>query len=126
MTRYAKYNNGLYKDKLNKDIRKEVGYCLNCGVAEKAIETVRHIKVEGFKWNEKTLITTVKTTNLEIHHIDGNKANNETSNLTVLCKQCHGRFGHINVKVKGRIKFRLVNSMHRFTTVETYRKSAHS
>jgi len=29
------------------------------------------------------------TSNLEIHHKDRNRSNNDTSNLRVLCKDCH-------------------------------------
>ena len=31
------------------------------------------------------------TSNLEVHHKDRNRNNNESSNLRVLCKKCHDK-----------------------------------
>lgn len=33
-------------------------------------------------WNDKTII-------LDVHHIDGNRDNNNLANLQVLCPNCH-------------------------------------
>ncbi len=38
------------------------------------------------------------TTNIEIHHIDGNHDNNEIDNLCPVCFDCHGELGRYNVK----------------------------
>jgi len=30
--------------------------------------------------------------NMVIHHLDGDRSNNQNSNLTVLCRKCHSRY----------------------------------
>ena len=33
-----------------------------------------------------------KTDDLEVHHIDGNRLNNDPENLLTLCKKCHRKY----------------------------------
>ena len=38
----------------------------------------------------------------EIHHIDGNPANNEEDNLQAVCGSCHNRHHHKTARARGR------------------------
>lgn len=118
MTRYYKYNNGDYKDVLNKNVRKKAGKCLVCGEVAKEIETTRWTKT-----NNQLKLTKVKSTNLEVHHIDGDKTNNNENNLTVLCKSCHHKYGHINIREGNRIKSRIPNMLYQFESVSDMEKA---
>ena len=55
-------------------ILKEV---LNCEVCGKHKKDLKH------RWFK----------NFDIHHIDGNKFNNDRKNLMVVCRQCHFKIG---------------------------------
>jgi|WetSurMetagenome_2_1015567.scaffolds.fasta_scaffold174624_4 hypothetical protein len=113
MTRYQKYNNGLYKDGLHRDLRTKVGKCLYCGELEQVKEVFRWTKDEYGDRNIKA----VPYTNLNIHHIDGDKANYSLHNLTVLCQTCHITYGHIMIKRKGRIITLIPNKHMKFKTL---------
>lgn len=47
-----------------------------------------------------TICEYCKTTEgrLEVHHLDGDRSNNNISNLSVLCRQCHHDKAHIRVR----------------------------
>jgi hypothetical protein len=99
------YNN-RYNDRLHKTLKQKVKKCLWCGEKEKTI----------------VLENGLKFTNLNIHHIDGNKFNNDLDNLTVLCRNCHRTLGHevlrdkktgrfVNVLTKKDIPFKSIKSL---------------
>ena len=113
MTRYQRYDNGLYKDGLHKDLRTKVGKCLYCGIEENVTKVFRWVKDEYGERNIKA----VPHTNLHIHHIDGNKTNYSLQNLTVLCSSCHARYGHIMIKKKGKIITLIPNKHMKFRTL---------
>lgn len=46
------------------------------------------------------------TTNIEVHHIDGNPSNNELDNLIPLCFDCHGELNRYNPQHPKGIKYR--------------------
>jgi len=67
--------------KLRKRLLKENYFehlCQQCGLSE---------------WNKKTIP-------LELHHIDGNKMNNNLSNLTIICPNCHSQSDNFRGKNK--------------------------
>lgn len=65
---------------------------------------------------------------LECHHIDGNKKNNATSNVVVLCRECHRRVHHDGIQIpKPHNKCELsVTVAHRTSSVEDWFNSSSS
>ena len=110
MTRHKKYSYGLYRDAVHTGLRNKIKKCMYCGLPEKSKE-VKRLGM-GNVW------VTARLTNLNVHHIDGDKTNNSLSNLTVLCQKCHGSKGHILVKKNGKIVTVLVNRKTKFRTLE--------
>jgi hypothetical protein len=44
---------------------------------------------KAFKFKESVCNKCESTENLLVHHVDGNRSNNELYNLEILCKKCH-------------------------------------
>lgn len=101
--RNKKYRYDLYDRRLNKKIVKNIGKCLNCGEKE-------YIK-ESKKFNRKY-------SNLNVHHIDGDKRNYKTKNLTVLCNKCHQGKAHILIINNRKIIGQMLNIKMNFITLK--------
>lgn len=110
MTRHQKYNYNLYDNLLHTELRNKVKRCMYCGEPEKSKEVKR--------LGARDVWVTARLTNLNIHHIDGNKTNNKLGNLTILCQKCHATKGHILVMKNGKIATVLVNRRTKFKTLE--------
>lgn len=48
------------------------------------------------------------TTNIEIHHIDGDRSNNDEDNLIPVCFDCHGELGRYNADHPKGTKYRFL------------------
>lgn len=49
---------------------------------------------------------------LDVHHVDGNRKNNQINNLIWLCKKCHNTIAHENVRDKfGKIIGKKLNKV---------------
>jgi len=73
-------NDGYVKDwkLISKNYRLSINYkCESCGLEPKS-------SLHRYYW--------------EVDHIDGNKLNNETSNLECLCVRCHSRKDEVHIK----------------------------
>lgn len=75
---------GWHKDKFDYD-RFRKGIAIKSGNAIHALAHIRGHKCEECGLSEWL----TKTIPLEIHHIDGDRLNNEMSNLLLLCPNCH-------------------------------------
>lgn len=101
--RNKKYRYDLYDRKLNKQIVKSIGHCLNCGEKEFIRDSKKYKR---------------KYSNLNIHHIDGDKRNYKKNNLTVLCNKCHQGKAHILIINNRKIVGQLLNIKMNFITLE--------
>lgn len=52
-------------------------------------------------------------TNIEIHHVDGDRSNNETDNLIPLCFDCHGELTRYGIKHRIGMKYRYLEIKNR-------------
>lgn len=103
--RNEKYNYGLYDRKTNKQLVKMVGHCMHCGQPEVIKESKKYKR---------------RYSNLNVHHIDGDKTNNAFDNLTVLCNRCHQGKAHICInKTNGKIFTQVLNLDVKFKPVST-------
>ena len=58
--------------------------------------------------------------NLELHHIDGDKSNNNLNNLQLLCPNCHSytdNFGSKNIKHKQCSDEEFINALKKSKTI---------
>lgn len=101
--RNEKYSYNLYDRATNKKLVKMVGHCMHCGQPEVIKESKKYKR---------------KYSNLNVHHIDGDKTNNCFDNLTILCNKCHQGKAHICIKnTDGRIFTQVLNLDMKFKPV---------
>lgn len=103
-------NMGLKGKKVSNTRKNTIEYLKNKNISTNKLR--KKIVEDGIKKNECEICGVSewlgKKISLELHHIDGNRFNNELSNLQILCPNCHSQTenyaGKSNKKIKLKIK----------------------
>lgn len=87
---YLKKDFSVSSDKLKKRLFRD-------GIKEKKCEICGRTK-----WNKLEIP-------LELHHIDGDRHNNELHNIQILCSNCHSQTSNFNRPIKSKLKEKVKN-----------------
>lgn len=59
---------------------------------------------------------------LEVHHLDGDRTNNDVKNLVILCSSCHHKYAHTIVHENGKIVAVKLNKEFSCNVIESRRR----
>ena len=102
----------MYNDTLHKQLKKGVKHCFNCNK-----------EVSFYPRYIKSTNTTILVTDLQVHHINGIKQDNNFDNISILCPKCHSNVGHTIIRNNGKFEKKILNDEMLLTVNDFYRSN---